>query len=84
MDCICIIEFWFRSYIYDDVVVLNGFNIIRKDRVEFEYGGVCVYVNDTINFVILDDLYDLFFEMFWIKFRLIRFLRGCICTILSI
>lgn len=77
LDCICITESWLRSHIHDNVVALNGFNIIRKDRVESEHGGVCVYVNDTINFAILDDLHDPSFEMLWIKLRPARLPRGC-------
>ena len=43
LDCICITESWLRSHIHDNVVALEGFNIIRRDRVECEHGGVCMY-----------------------------------------
>ena len=77
LDCACITESWLRSHIHDNVVALKGFNIIRKDRVESEHGGVCVYVKDTIEFTILDDLHDPSFEMLWIKLRPTRLPRGC-------
>ena len=77
LDCVCITESWLRSHIHDNVVALKGFNIIRKDRVESEHGGVCVYVKDTIKFTILDDLHDPSFEMLWIKLRPTRLPRGC-------
>ena len=77
LDCVCITESWLRTHIHDNVVALKGFNIIRKDRVESEHGGVCVYVKDTIKFTILDDLHDPSFEMLWIKLRPTRLPRGC-------
>ena len=77
LDCVCITESWLRSHIHDNVVALKGFNIIRKDRVESEHGGVCVYVKDTIKFTILDDLHDPSFEILWIKLRPTRLPRGC-------
>ena len=77
LDCVCITESWLRSHIHDNVVALKGFNIIRKDRVESEHGGVCVYVKDTTKFTILDDLHDPSFEMLWIKLRPTRLPRGC-------
>ncbi|PFX27209.1 RNA-directed DNA polymerase from mobile element jockey [Stylophora pistillata] len=39
-------ESWLRSSIHDNVVALEGFNIIRRDRVESEHGGVCIPVQD--------------------------------------
>ena len=77
LDCVCITESWLRSHIHDNVVALKGFNIIRRDRVESEHGGVCVYVKDTIKFTILDNLHDPSFEMLWIKLRPTRLPRGC-------
>ena len=40
LDCVCITESWLRNHIHDNMVALKGFNIIRKDRVESEHGGV--------------------------------------------
>ena len=77
LNCVCISESWLRSHIHNNVVALKGFNIIRKDRVESEHGGVCVYVKDTITFTILNDLHDPSFEMLWIKLRPTRLPRGC-------
>ena len=43
LDCICITESgWPRSHMLDNVVALEGFHIIRRDRVESEHGGVCM------------------------------------------
>lgn len=64
LDCICITESWLRSSIHDNVVTLEGFNIIRRDRVESEHGGVCMYIKDTINFTVLAELQEPSFECF--------------------
>ena len=77
LDCICITESWLRSHIHDNVVALEGFNIIRRDRIESEHGGVCMYIKDTINFTVLDDLQDPSFEMLWAKLTPARLPRGC-------
>ncbi|PFX11873.1 hypothetical protein AWC38_SpisGene24261 [Stylophora pistillata] len=65
LDCICITESWLRSSIHDNVVPLEGYNIIRRDRVESEHGGVCMYIKDTINFTVLAELQEPSFEMLW-------------------
>ena len=77
LDCICITESWLGSHIHDNVVALEGFNIIRRDRVESEHGGVCMYMKDTINLTVLDDSQDPSFEMLWAKLRPARLPRGC-------
>jgi len=52
-------------------------NIIRRDRAESEHGGVCMYIKDTINFTVLDDLQDPSCEMLGAKLRPVRLPRGC-------
>ena len=59
------------------MVALEGFNVIRRDRVESEHGGVCMYIKDTIHFTVLVDLQDPSFKMFWAKLRPARLPRGC-------
>ncbi|KAK2547060.1 hypothetical protein P5673_033168, partial [Acropora cervicornis] len=70
-------ESWLRSHIHDNVVALEGFNVIRRDRVESEHGGICMYIKDTINFTVLADLRDPSFKMLWAKRRPDRLPRGC-------
>ena len=36
-----------------------------------------MYIKDTINFTVLDDLQDPSFEMLWVKLRPARLPRGC-------
>lgn len=55
LDCICITESWLQSHIHNNIVDLEGFNIIviLKDREEGIHGGVCTYIKESINFTIL-------------------------------
>ena len=32
LDCVCITETWLQSHIHDNVVALNGFNLVRMDK----------------------------------------------------
>ena len=78
MDCICITESWLQSHIHDNVVALKRFNIIRRNRVESEHGGVCMYIKDTISFTVLDELHARpTFEMLWAELRPACLPRGC-------
>ena len=49
-DLVCITESWLRLHIPDSVIVINGYNIIRRDRKEATHGGVCIYIKVTIPF----------------------------------
>ena len=60
------------------MVALEGFNVIRRDRVESEHGGVCMYIKDTINFTVLVELKAKSFKMLWAKLRPARLPRGVI------
>ena len=44
LDCICITETWLRSHISDNIINLEGFNLVRRDRHERIHGGVCMYI----------------------------------------
>ena len=83
LDCICIRESWLRSHIHENMVALEVFNIIRRDRIEYEHSGVCVYTKDTINFTVLDDLQDPSFKMLWAKLRPARLPSGCISIVVG-
>ncbi|KAK2552410.1 hypothetical protein P5673_026492 [Acropora cervicornis] len=77
LDFIGITESWLWSHIHDNVVALERFNIIHRDRVDSEHGGVCMYIKDLINFKVLVDLQDPSFEMLWAKLNPARLPRGC-------
>ena len=53
----------FDSTIYDSAVELNGYFLVRRDRVNKLGGGVmCAYIKSSISFKVLPDLQDECFE----------------------
>lgn len=68
VDVMCITETWLDEHISNDVINVDGYSIIRKDRKDKKGGGVLIYVNSDIVFKEREDLVtskDL--EMIWIE-----------------
>ena len=40
-DLVCITESWLKDHIDNNSVAISGYNVIRRDRTEVEYGGIC-------------------------------------------
>ena len=74
---------WLKDCIQDEVVSISGFNIVRLDRKSQIHGGVCTYINESIQFSLMDDLVDPAFEVLWIKIRPSRLPRGFNCIIVG-
>jgi hypothetical protein len=47
-DFVSFVETWQQGHIHDNVVDIQGYNLIRRDRCERQHGGVCIYIKDTI------------------------------------
>ena len=73
---LCISETWLREHIHDNVVDVFGYNLTRQDRTEGQHGGVCIYIKNSIQFQILNDLMDSDFEVIWAQIRPTRLPRG--------
>ena len=75
-EFVSLVETWLQSHIHDNVINIQGYNLIRRDRVEGIHGGVCVYIKDSMAFTVLDELYNSSFEILWINIRPNRLPRG--------
>ena len=75
-DFVSFVETWLQGHIHDNVVDIQGYNLIRRDRCERQHGGVCIYIKDSIEFSVLDELFDSLFEVLWINMRPTRLPRG--------
>lgn len=53
-DFVCLVETWLKSHIHKNVVALDGYNRLRRDRYERIHGGVCMYIKDTIKSAVLE------------------------------
>ena len=76
LDLVCSTESWLKSHIQDNVVALESYNIICRDRTEAEHCGVYVYIKNTLKFTVVDDLEGPSFEALWIQISPTRLLRG--------
>ena len=45
---ISLTETWLDNTISDDEIIFNGFNSLRRDRVNDRHGGVCVFVKSEL------------------------------------
>jgi hypothetical protein len=72
---ISIVETWLHNHIHDNVVNLQGYSLIRKDRTSGQHGGVCMYIEDAIDFERLDEISNDLFEVLWINMRMSRLPR---------
>ena len=57
-------------------MLVSGYNIIRRDRVTRDHGGICTYIRGSIGYDVLSDLMDENFEVLWVKIRPNRLPRG--------
>ena len=57
-------------------MVIDGLNLVRRNRKEIMHGGVCMYIKDTVPFSVLEDLADDFLEVLWLDLRPSQLPRG--------
>ena len=67
IDVACITETWFREYMDDTSLALEGFCLERKDRDHRRGGGVACYIRNDIEYNRLRELEDDMLEVLWIK-----------------
>ena len=74
-------ETWLQSHIHANVVELNGYDLIRKDRQEGIHGGICICIKDSIKVSLLDILSTSSLGVLWVNLRPTRLPR-CIYSII--
>ena len=84
LDIICIVESWLQTHIHDNIVHIDNYNIIRRDRSSGIHGGVCAYIRKTIKFKTVDNLLNENFEVLWLKLNPTRLPRGIPNIILGV
>jgi hypothetical protein len=60
IDVMCISETWLNSNFSDKFLKIDGYNLVRKDRLEKRGGGVCMYIRDCLQYCILKTSRDVF------------------------
>ena len=83
IDVACITETWFREYMDDTSLALEGFCLERKDRDHRRGGGVACYIRNDIEYNRLRELEDDMLEVLWIKVMPMRLHRKCSCILVG-
>jgi hypothetical protein len=69
VNAICITESWLSPNVPDSSVVIPGYNLFPKDRVNTTGGRVCIYLNNTIPCKRLEQCNEDGVESVWISMR---------------
>ena len=83
IDVACITETWFREYMDDTSLALEGFCLERKDRDHRRGGGVARYIRNDIEYNRLRELEDDMLEVLWIKVMPRRLPRKFSCILVG-
>ena len=78
-DICCITVTWLKDTIDDNVISIQNYQIVRKDRIYAQHGGVALYVKESIKLDRLRDYEDTsnnHIEVIWCKLRPYRLPRG--------
>ena len=43
-EFVSLVETWLQSHIHDNIINIQGYNLIHRDWVEDTHGDVCVYI----------------------------------------
>ena len=82
VDLACFTETWLTDFVHDNVIQIPGYNVVRRDRLIGQNGGVCLYVKESIPFEIISQYHDQF-EVLWVKARPHKLPRGLSCIIIG-
>ena len=84
IDVVCITETWFREYMDDTSLALEGFCLERKDRDHRRGGGVACYsIRNDIEYNRLLEFEDDMLEVLWIKVMPRRLPRKFSCILVG-
>ncbi len=75
-DFFSLVETWMQNHIHDNVIAIDGYHVIHRDRQEGQHGGICMYIKNSIVFSVLDELSVTPFEVLWFNLRCNRLPRG--------
>ena len=48
MDIVSISETWLKDHIDNNIINIQGYNPVRRDRLVRQHGGVCMYMKNNI------------------------------------
>ena len=81
VSIVCVTEYWFKEYITDDCVAVDGLYCERKDRLDRRAGGVACYLRNSISYTRIGTLEDPSLEVMWLKIMPRKLPRSFSCII---
>ena len=76
-DIMCFTETWLKDTVENSVIHIRNYTLVRKDRINAQHGGVCLYIKDTVPFTVLREYErDTSIEVLWCKSCPRRLPRG--------
>ena len=75
-DLVFITETWLADLVNTNYLQIPSYNLICKNRSSGAHRGVCLYINNSINFKVLEDLHDPDFEVLWVRITPTRLPRS--------
>ena len=69
IDITCITESWLTSHVPDSAISIPGYISIRNDRSICNGGGVCLYIRDTMDYKLWQNLMEDEIESIWLTLQ---------------
>ena len=69
-DVIYLTDTWLDCLTSDERIKINRFNLYRRDRVDDNHGGICIYINQSLFSCRRRDLKLPQLECFWVEISL--------------
>ncbi len=83
VDLACFTETWLTDFLHDNVIQIPGYNVVRRDCLIGQHGGVCLYIKESIPFEIFSQYHNDQFEVLSVKARPYQSPRGLSCIIIG-
>ena len=84
VSIICVAEPWFKHYMDENNLSIEGFSVERKDICDGRTGGgVACYIRNSFMYKILSNLEEMELEVIWLKIMPTKLPRKFYCIIIA-
>ena len=84
VSIICVTETWFKHYMDDNNLSIEGFSVERKDRCDGRTGGgVACYIRNSFMYKRLSNLEEKELEVIWLKIMPKKLPRKFSCILIA-
>ena len=68
-DIAAFTETWLNDHVLDKLINIKGYQLFRRDQVNWPHGSVCLYVKTSIQRTAVSDLYNADHEVLWVSLK---------------